>query len=86
MKKIKSYTDGDYTVNKYDNGTVERYLTGSDKPIEQETKLTETEALALDTNIKMDYLLGIAELREISGGGIACKVLALSVRRKAVAA
>lgn len=71
MKKIKTYTDGDYTVNEYDNGTVERYLTGSDKPIEQtesETQLTEMEALALDTNIKMDYLLSLAELRENSGG------------------
>lgn len=89
MKKIKTYTDDDYTVNEYDNGTVERYLTGSDKPIEPsdaDKQLTETEALALDTNIKMDYLLGMAELREISGGGIACKVLALSARRKAVAA
>lgn len=89
MKVIRTYTDGDYTVNEYDNGTIERYLTGSDKPIEpteSETQLTEMEALALDTNIKMDYLLGIAELREISGGGIACKVLALSACRKAVAA
>ena len=70
MKKTKTYTDGDYTVNEYDNGTVERYLTGSDKPIEpteQETQLTEMEALALDTNIKMDYLLSLAELRENSG-------------------
>ena len=70
MKIIKTNTDGAYTVNEYDNGTVERYLTGSDKPIEQteqETQLTEMEALALDTNIKMDYLLSLAELRENSG-------------------
>lgn len=90
MKVIRTYTDGNYTVNEYDNGTVERYLTGSDKqiePTEPETQLTEMEAIALDTNIKMDYLLGIAELREISGGGgIACKVLVLSACRKAVAA
>lgn len=89
MKKTKTYTDGDYTVNEYDNGTVERYLTGSDKPIEQEKQLSETEALALDTNIKMDYLLGMAELREISGGGgIACKekITLFLPHRKAVAA
>ena len=90
MKKIRTYTDGNYTINEYENGTVERYLTGSDKPIEheQETKLTETEALALDTNIKMDYLLGIAQLRENSGGGIACKekITLFLPHRKAVAA
>lgn len=43
MKKIKTYTDGSYTVNEYDNGTVERYLTGSDKPIEVEPEPTQDE-------------------------------------------
>lgn len=55
MKKTKTYTDGDYTVNEYDNGTIERYLTGSDKPIEQETKLTEQEIQQAELSTAIDY-------------------------------
>lgn len=43
MEIVKTYTDGDYTVNEYDNGTVERYLTGSDKPIEVDPEPTQEE-------------------------------------------
>ena len=43
MKITNTYIDGDYTVNEYDNGTVERYLTGSDKPIEVEPEPTQDE-------------------------------------------
>lgn len=66
MKLIKTYTDGDYTVNEYDNGTIERYLTGSDVPIETPKLLSETEEVIMDTNTKVSYLECLAELN--SGG------------------
>lgn len=55
MKKTNTYTDGDYTVNEYDNGTVERYLTGSDKPIEVEPRPTEQQIEQAETNTLIDY-------------------------------
>lgn len=83
VKKIKTYIDGDYTVNEYENGTVERYLTGSDVPIEQPNTLSESEEIILDTNAKVTYLECLAEL---SGGGITCKIMPFATVRKAVAA
>lgn len=67
MKLINTYTDGDYTVNEYDNGTIEKYLTGSDVPIEVPKLLSEMEETIMDTNAKVTYLECLAEL---SGGGI----------------
>ena len=64
MQLIKTYTDGDYTVNEYDNGTIERYLTGSDQPIEVPQTLSETDEVILDTNAKVTYLECLAELNQ----------------------
>ena len=62
MRLIKTYTDGDYTVNEYDNGTIERYLTGSDQPIEVPQVMSKVDEAILDTNIKITYLECLAKL------------------------
>lgn len=62
MKLINTYTDGDYTVNEYDNGTIERYLTGADQPIEVPQVMSELDEAILDTNIKITYLECLAKL------------------------
>lgn len=64
MQIIKTYTDGDYTVNEYDNGTIERYLTGSDAKVETQKQLSETEETIMDTNAKVTYLECLAELNQ----------------------
>ena len=56
MEIVKTYTAGDYTVNEYDNGTVERYLTGSDKPIEVDPEPTQEEINAEMLLNQMDIM------------------------------
>lgn len=55
MQKTKTYTDRDYTVNEYDNGTIERYLTGSDVPIESGTQPTEQEIQQAELGTSIEY-------------------------------
>lgn len=55
MKITKTSTYGDYTVNEYDNGTVERYLTGSDKPIEVEPRPTEQQIEQAELSTSIEY-------------------------------
>lgn len=64
MQITKTYIDGDYTVNEYDNGTIERYLTGSDVKVETQKQLSETEETIMDTNAKVTYLECLAELNQ----------------------
>lgn len=64
MQKTKTYIDVDYTVNEYDNGTIERYLTGSDVKVETQKQLSETEETIMDTNAKVTYLECLAELNQ----------------------
>lgn len=64
MKVTKTYIDGDYTVNEYDNGTIERYLTGTNVSTGTQKQLSETEETIMDTNAKVTYLECLAELNQ----------------------
>lgn len=67
MKIVKTYEEGEYTINEYDNGVKEKYLTahppnrgGPDpnfKPV-----MPEEQVLQYQTAINVEMLLSMTEL------------------------
>lgn len=65
IKVVKTKIDGDYTINTYDNGVIEKYLTDFPPHEVQPQILTEDQEIALQTMVNTEMLLVLAELESM---------------------
>lgn len=65
MRLIRTYEEGEYTVNEYENGTKEMFLTGNPPKILKPPVLTEDQELMYETHANTEMLLA---LKELEGG------------------
>lgn len=64
MTIVNTYEEGDYTINEYSNGVIEKYLTAFPPMHEIPTMplLDEREELQLSMAVNIEMLLAMAEL------------------------
>lgn len=62
MKIVETYEEGEYTINVYDNGTKEKFLTSNPPRILKPPILTESQAVAYQTATNTEMLLALAEM------------------------
>lgn len=62
MKLIDTLVEGAYTTNIYDNGTRERFPTGSPPRIVQPPILTEDQQIAHEMAANIEMLAALAEI------------------------
>lgn len=65
MKLVKTYEEGEYTINEYDNGATEKFQTGFPPKVVQPPILTEEQELIYQTAVNIEL---IASMMELEGG------------------